>query len=216
MSWRLGGSRDRRVDRCGLPLRPCVPVCVDCSRWLLEVEKQRELELRFHVMSLRMLNEHRDDVDPAYLANTIRCCGPSRVATAAERNSAKMSYAICTPAFGNAIFDHWRYPPQHELRAAVAGALHATGLPAKLAAAEDSTEYEDALRRSHNAGIARVGREAGTPIIHIDATAFIGPVLNAIPRGPAALRVFDGARLLAGFPNFFELKRTRTSPPVFT
>jgi hypothetical protein len=131
----------------------------------LEVEKQRELELRFHVMSLRMLNEHRDDVDPAYLANTIRCCGPSRVATAAERNSAKMSYAICTPAFGNAIFDHWRYPPQHELRAAVAGALHATGLPAKLAAAEDSTEYEDALRRSHNADRSRRprGRNADHP-----------------------------------------------------
>jgi len=112
-----------------------------------------------------MLNEHRDDVDPAYLANTIRCCGPSRVATAAERNSAKMSYAICTPAFGNAIFDHWRYPPQHELRAAVAGALHATGLPAKLAAAEDSTEYEDALRRSHNADRSRRprGRNADHP-----------------------------------------------------
>lgn len=62
---------------------PVCPYAWIASRWLLEVEKQRELELRFHVMSLRMLNEHRDDVDPAYLANTIRCCGPSRVATAA-------------------------------------------------------------------------------------------------------------------------------------
>jgi len=195
---------------------PVCPYAWIASRWLLEVEQPRALELRFHVMSLRMLNEHRDDVDPAYLANTIRCCGPSRVPTAAAAQFGEDVLRDLYTAFGNAIFDHWRYPPQDELRAAVAGALHATGLPAKLAAAEDSTEYDDALRRSHNAGIAGVGREAGTPIIHIDGTAFFGPVLNSIPRGPAALRVFDGARLLAGFPNFFELKRTRTSPPVFT
>ena len=195
---------------------PVCPYAWIASRWLLEVENQRALELRFHVMSLRMLNEHRDDVDPAYLANTIRCCGPSRVSTAAAAQFGEDVLRDLYTAFGNAIFDHWRYPPQDELRAAVAGALQKTGLPEGLAAAADSTEYDDALRRSHNAGIAGVGREAGTPIIHIDGTAFFGPVLNSIPRGPAALRVFDGARLLAGFPNFFELKRTRTSPPVFT
>jgi 2-hydroxychromene-2-carboxylate isomerase len=195
---------------------PVCPYAWIASRWLLEVEKQRELvELRFHLMSLRMLNEHRLDVDPAYLANTIRFCGPSRVATAAAAQFGEKVLRDLYTAFGNAIFDHWRYPPPDELRAAITGALQQTGLPETLAAAADSTEYDDALRRSHNAGIDRVGREAGTPIIHIDGNAFFGPVLNSIPRGPAALRVFDGARLLAGFPNFFELKRTRTSPPVF-
>jgi len=195
---------------------PVCPYAWIASRWLLEVERQRALELRFHVMSLRMLNEPRDDVDRDYLANVIRSCGPSRVATAAAAQFGEHVLRDLYAAFGNAIFDRWRYPPPDELRTAVAGALQQTGLPERLADAADSTEYDDALRQSHNAGIAGVGREAGTPIIHIDGTAFFGPVLNSIPRGQAALRVFDGARLLAGFPNFFELKRTRTSPPVFT
>jgi hypothetical protein len=166
-------------------------------------------------MSLRMLNENRD-VDPGYLANTVRSCGPSRVAAAAAEHFGEGVLRDLYTAFGNAIFDHWRYPAPNELRAAMAGAVLRTGLPGWLAAAADSTEYDDALRRSHNAGVAPVGREAGTPVIHIDGTAFFGPVLNSIPRGSDARRVFDGVRLLAGVPTFFELKRTRTTPPVFS
>ena len=55
--------------------------------------------------------------------------------------------------------------------------------------------------------LAPMGGGVGTPIIHLGAAAFFGPVMTAVPRGSEALQVFDGLRLLAGYPRLFEIKR---------
>jgi hypothetical protein len=193
---------------------PICPYTWVASRWLLEVERQRDLDLHFHVMSLRMLNENRV-VDAEYQAIIDTSIGPSRVATAVWVNYGAEALRAWHTAFGSEIFDYWRMPNRAEYYAAAEHALAATGLPVLLAAVADSTEYDEPLRRSHTEGAAPVGISGGTPVIHIDGAAFFGPVLNAVPRGADALHVFDGARLLAGSSVFFELKRTRTAPPEF-
>ena len=80
-------------------------------------------------------------------------------------------------------------------------ALEAAGLPAELADAATDESLDDAVRASHNDGIDRVGQEVGTPVIAIGETAFFGPVLSPAPKGEAAGRVFDGARLRDDLPD---------------
>lgn len=195
---------------------PVCPYSWTASRWLHEVEAQRPIDLRFHVMSLYLVNADRTDLTPGYRANVEATRGPSRVATAAALRCGNEVLPGFYTAFGGEICDRWRLTRTLELRHAVEIALLLTGLPAELALAADDPDVDADLRRSHEEGVAPVGGEVGTPITHIDGVAFFGPVLNSIPRGAEAVRVFEGARLLAGFDEFYEIKRLRTSPPVFT
>ncbi|CAN7544594.1 disulfide bond formation protein DsbA [Terrabacter sp. LjRoot27] len=195
---------------------PVCPYSWTASRWLEEVRARVPLEIHHHVMSLYLLNEHRTDVAPDYRRSVEASRGPSRVAAALVDRRGEEALGAFYAAFGSLVFDVWRRPTSEEYHVAVRAALASLDLPADLEDAMESDEHDDSMRASHEAGLAPVGGEVGTPTVHIDGTAFYGPVLNAIPRGDDAVRVFEGARLLAGYPEFFELKRTRLRPPVFT
>ncbi|ROQ38322.1 2-hydroxychromene-2-carboxylate isomerase [Frondihabitans sp. PhB188] len=188
---------------------PSCPWAWMTSRWMDEVAAHRDLAVTFHVMSLGILNEDNEGMDPANLAKLIRY---TRVVTAATELHGQAVVKPLYDALGTRIHVEGRKDDQD---AVIAEALAEAGLPAELAAFADTDEYDAAMRASHADGIDRVGQDVGTPVIAVNGTAFFGPVISPAPKGEIALTLWDGVVAAASYPGFFELKRSRTVGPIF-
>ncbi|MFI1396972.1 DsbA family protein [Streptomyces sp. NPDC020681] len=185
---------------------PACPFAWITSRWMLEVERQRDIELSFRPMSLYLHNAGNELPD-WYRELVDKSIGPVRVAVAAAEQHGDAILRDLYTAFGTRIHER-RIEDFDEV---IVQSLAELGLPADLAKAAHDPAYDEAVRRSHDAGKdPAADAYVGTPTIHVDGTVWFGPVLNSIPRGEEAARLFDSFRVIAGYPDFFELKRTRT------
>ncbi|WP_443077674.1 mycothiol-dependent nitroreductase Rv2466c family protein [Streptomyces sp. SP17BM10] len=194
---------------------PLCPWAWMTSRWLIEVQQLRPVDVNWHVMSLSVLNEGRD-LPERYRELMDKGWGPVRVCIAAAQQHGEEVLGRLYTELGLRL--HNRAMPLE--RATVEEALVAAGLPVELADAADTDAYDEALRASHKEGISLVGEDVGTPVIAVegadgDRVAFFGPVVTPTPRGEAAARLWDGTLLVASTPGFYEIKRTRTAGPSF-
>lgn len=189
---------------------PICPWAWMTSRWMMEVERVRPVEVTWHVMSLSYLNAGRD-LGETYNRLMADSWGPVRVITAAKELHGQQWVKPLYDAMGT----RFHLGGQEDRSVVIAEALAEVGLPASLAEYAGSDEYDAALKESHHAGMDQVGTEVGTPVLAVEGYAFFGPVMSPAPRGDEAGRVWDGVRALASYDGFFELKRTRTREPIF-
>ena len=196
---------------------PLCPWAWMTSRWMLEVEKVRPVNVRWHVMSLAVLNEPRlDELPENYQELMKEAWGPVRVCIAAAAEHGDDVLGPLYTALGTRL--HNQGLPR--TRETIEAALRDAGLPAELADAADTDRYDERVRASHEEGITLVGTEVGTPVIAVPGSdgeqiAFFGPVVTPAPKGEQAAKLWDGTLMVASIPGFYEIKRTRDVGPVF-
>lgn len=189
---------------------PMCPWAWMTSRWMLEVEKVRPVQVAWHVMSLSYLNAGRD-LGEEYNALMARGWAPVRVVIAAQELHGARYVKPLYDAMGTRI----HLGKNTDFEQVIAESLEEVGLPASLAEYGRRDTFDDALKASHHQGMDQVGDEVGTPVIAVNGYAFFGPVMSPAPKGQEAGRVWDGVKALASYDGFFELKRTRTREPIF-
>ncbi|WP_433529549.1 DsbA family protein [Micromonospora sp. CA-263727] len=194
---------------------PICPWAWITSRWLLEVERVRDVDVRYRVMSLSVLNEGRE-VPEQYQEFMRLGWGPVRICIAVQQRYGSDAVRTLYTALGTRIhLGKEKLGPE-----LFTAALTDAGLDPALAEAAEDAGVDPALRESHEAGMRPVGTDVGTPVVHAPGpdgrpVAFFGPVVTPAPKGEAAGRLWDGVLLVAGTPGFFELKRSRDIDPIF-
>lgn len=184
---------------------PMCPFAWITSRWILEVEKVRDVKVTWRIMSLAYLNQDKDIPD-SYRELLADAWQPVRVCMAVNEKFGQEKLAELYTALGTR-----RHVEKKDFtREVIQDALASVDLPVELADAMDDSSYDEAIKASHHLGMDQVGNEVGTPTIAMNGSAFFGPVIAKAPKGEEAGKLWDGFQLITAYPYVYELKRTRT------
>lgn len=199
---------------------PICPWAWLTSRWVVEVAGQRDLDVAWRFICLRMVNAEKDyeaDFKPGYVASHGTGQKLLRVAAAVRAAEGRERVGEVYTQFGgdlhvrgrrDDIVEHWEdgFPAY----------LKSVGLGDYASAANDD-RWDSVLQDETDAALERTGRDVGTPIISFHregtTTSFFGPVISRVPRGQEALRLWDAVWEVATFPGLAELKRSLREAP---
>ncbi len=207
---------------------PVCPFAWMTSKWVRKVQAQRDYNVDWRFISLRLLNSHIDydsHFPPEYEAGHTAGLRLLRAAASVRREHGREPIGRLYEAFGTRIFD------SHTGTYIVDGrddrgtenflkpVLDELGLPAHHAAALDDTSLDAEIRAETDEALGLTGRDVGTPIIHFEppeGVAFFGPVISRLPSDEDAVELWDHVVGLARFPGFAELKRSLRERPQLT
>ena len=197
---------------------PMCPWAWITSRWMVEVQDQRHLDVDWRFISLKVVNEDKDydRFPPKYPEVHELGLKLLRVAAAVREQHGGERIGALYTALGTRIHVE-RDRDSLFKEEGVVDVLRSLDLPAELSSAmEDAGALDDAVRADTATGLNRTGKDVGTPIITFappDGPSFFGPVISRIPRGQEALDLWEATERIARFPGFAELKRTLREPP---
>jgi hypothetical protein len=199
---------DTSVPTVVVHVDPSCPFAWITSRWLAEVERQQPIDLHIRLLSLSVVNEHRQ-LDDWYRGFNDAAWAPARVMAAVVDAHGELAGRRFYEAFGTRFHVALGTADEVDRVAVAAAALAAADLPADLVDAAADDGWDDNLRAITRRALEPVGLDVGVPVVTVDGIAASGPVLSEIPRGDAAVALLDAVRTLAVQRGFVRFERRR-------
>jgi 2-hydroxychromene-2-carboxylate isomerase len=199
---------------------PVCPWAYLTSRWVVEVQRERPYDVTWRFISLRMINAAKVG-DPAHAWYTEDYQAIHRAGTHGLRvaDEIRLQYGPSKvgdfyTALGQAIHrDRRRDEIIGDPVAMLSGVVESVGLPGGLGAHALDESHDEWIASETELAFSRTGRDVGTPIMTFNPGqpnegSFFGPVINRVPRGDEAVRLWEAVATVATTPGVAELKRS--------
>ena len=189
---------------------PSCPWCWITSRWLSEVQQERDVDIDWLPFSLALKNGELDGEDvTGHLDTHTIAHRVLRIVEAIHAGEGIDRGELFTE-FGKAYFIDPKLDDDN-FYAAVVGRMN---LPSRYLTELDNTDHDRALQQHIDDAIEIAGDDIGVPLIIFDTTdgervGYFGPVLGRMPTPERGLEIWDGLHTIATGPDFYELKRKR-------
>lgn len=199
---------------------PGCPFAWQTSVWVRRVMELRDINVGWRFISLKFINEDKDEYFPGMRAAQHRALRYHRICAAAREQFGNEAVGRLYRAWGDAFWyrdiegDFGDKYAEAFDRIDLAEVVASADLPASLLEAADDDSWDGLIRAETDEAFRRTGEDVGTPIITFlpNGHSLFGPVISSVPDDDAALEFYDALRVFADFPAFSELKRSQRAP----
>ena len=204
---------------------PVCPWAWITSRWVVNVQEQRDYEVQWRFISLWILNEENTQewYDPEYRAGHYLGHQGLRIAAAiGAGDDDPTAVGRWYTAIGTALHvGRQRQAARDDASTWYGGLLADAGFDSAYLAAAGDESHDERIRADTEVALGRTGRDVGTPILTFhpgaeNEASFFGPVISKAPRGAEAAELWDAVEKLATMSGMAELKRSNRIAPDFT
>jgi hypothetical protein len=201
-------------------LDPVCPWCWLTSRWVTNVQAEKDYSVDWRFISLYYLNLDREPSEEMRMAH-LAGLRALRVLDQVRTLEGNASVAALYTELGRRIHvERRRDELAGDSESFIAEALEAAGLDPALAKHCHDESHDAGLRDELEVALSRTGPNVGTPILTFAPGqgeregSFFGPVISKAPRGAEAVKLWDAVETLATS-GVAELKRSLRAKPEF-